>query len=187
MLRLLLCLATLALLPVAAACGTSQEGAQPAPPDSSGSGMGQSGSGGQFGGASSNLPTSCAGAAGQVYLELPSTEKLSGLTVFAFRPAAVTETGAPAGKPVADVLVDMRSRVPGGEESPFPVMYRICTPTGAVVVVAAVDSNGDGEVLGEGDYVGHKAVEVKEGETAVADISLAHVLTRQEGKKGKGP
>jgi hypothetical protein len=123
-------------------------------------------------------------AIGLVLLELPAKPVMSELTVFAMKPDAVSESGVPNGKPVADVVVDMTA---GEAALSFPIGFQLCAEEGDFVLVAAVDTNGDSEIFGPGDYIGHTRVPIPSGGASGVKIALNRELTAADGKKGDKP
>ena len=126
----------------------------------------------------------CAGAVGLVQLDLPQPPDDADLTVFALTADSINSEGVPTAPPVADVVVSIDPLQQGG---PFPVSYRICVPEGPHVLLAAVDAQGDQEVLGEGDYIGRTEVVIPGTGTIEANIMLDQVLTAAQAKKGEKP
>ena len=124
----------------------------------------------------------CAGAQGTVALALPTPSEDAELTVFAV--TALDASGLPAGAPVSDVVIGFDPLEPGG---PFPVSYRICVPPGPHVLLAALDAQGDREVLGAGDYVGQTEVTIPEEGVVEANITLDRALGTDQAKKGDKP
>lgn len=143
----------------------------------------------------------CEGAMGSIYLGLPVPAKLGGMSVFAFEPKNVRETGVPTGESLADMNIDPVAAAPAtpapgatpatiGEATPapgFPIQYRVCVDAADVVMVVGMDVDGDDEVFGAGDYVGKTAAVIPLGGTAHVDITLDHVVTADEVKKGDPP
>ena len=126
----------------------------------------------------------CPGVSGTIHLSLPAPHEDAELVVFAMSPESVTDSGAPSGPPLADVVVPLDPMQEGGL---FPVPYRICTPERPLILMAALDAQGDREILGEGDYVGLVEVIVPDGAVVSADITLDRVRTAADAKKGDKP
>ena len=170
---LLACLLTLQV-----ACGPDTPQGDPDRPAWSGSSDGAE--------APDGLPdrADCAGAKGLIQLGLPTPGEDAELTVFALSPEGLDSQGVPAAPPVADVVVPIDPLQQGG---PFPVSYRICAPGGPHILLGALDAQGDGEVLGEGDYIGRTEVTIPALGTVEANILLDQVLTAGQGKKGDKP